>query len=267
MDYLQAAPADRKAIQALWKTCFSDDAAETDIYFETYGTGNCYIAKEGKTLLAMVLYFPTELILSGGESVSCAYLYCFCTSPDWRGKGIGRELLHFAEAELKKLGFACTALVPSETGLFGFYERYGYKTAFGCTRTEITAGKTPASAEPVSANRYLQLRQMLLWENCLMYDERELGFCKALYRFCGGELVQITAEDTIGCAAVRRDGDGLLIFDLLSGTPELPARAIMARFGAHRATVIGPGTTPYGMIKWLQAPQTVENAFLGLSFG
>lgn len=265
MEYRKASPADRKGLQALWKTCFSDGEAETALYFDTYGTDNCFVCAQ-EQLAAMVLYFPSELILPDGESVPCAYLYCFCTSPEHRGKGIGRGLLEFAENELKNRGFACTALSPAEESLFEYYEKCGYVPAFGCTRQTFSAGAGEAQAKPVSANRYLQLRQMMLWENCLMYFEREIEFCKALYRFCGGDLVEITAADSIGCAAVRHSGEELLICDLLSDYPEQAAQAVMKLFSAQRATVVSPGQTPCGMLKWLDAPQPVENAFLGLTY-
>lgn len=265
MEFRKARPADRKELQALWKTCFSDGENETALYFDTYGTDNCFVCAQ-EQLAAMVLYFPSELILPDGESVQCAYLYCFCTSPEQRGKGIGRELLQFAESELKKQGFACTALSPAEESLFAYYEKFGYVPAFGCTKQTFSAGVCEAQAKPVSANRYLQLRQMMLWENCLMYAEREIEFNKALYRFCGGDLVEITTADNIGCAAVRRNGEELLICDLLTDSPKQAAQAVMKLFSAQKATAIFPGQTPCGMLKWLNAPKPVENAFMGLTY-
>lgn len=267
MRYCKAEPGDRKAMQALWMTCFSDREEETALYFDTYGTGNAFVAREGKVPLAMVLYFPTELFSADGECLPCAYLYCFCTHPDARGRSIGRELLRYAEGELKTQGFACTALVPGEKSLFDYYQRCGYVTAFSCTRQTVSAGKSEAAVKPASANRYLQLRQMLLWENCVMNPEQDIAFCKSLCRLNGGDLIEIAGNDSIGCAVVWRCGDELRICDLLSEAPAQAAMAILEHFSAEKATVLSPGTEPYGMVKWLLEPRPLENAYLGLAFG
>lgn len=264
MCYRQAKAEDLAALKTLWAQCFGDGEEEICAYFTAYGTQNTFLAVQKETVAAMVIYFQTELILQDGESVAAAYLYCFCTRPELRGQKIGSGLLAFAESRLKELGFACTMLVPGEKSLFDFYEKLGYRTAFTYSKTKYAAQSTQAIAAPVSANRYWQLRQMLLWENCVLNSEKDICFCQTLYH---ATLLEINANGSIGCAIAAQNGERLLVFDLLAQEEEQAAQAVMAYFGVKEAVVYSPGTQRHGMVKWLDEEKELTNAYLGLTFG
>lgn len=265
MLYRHAEPSDRAGLHALWAQCFRDSDKLIASYFDAYGTKNALVAAQDGSISAMGLYFPAELVLQDGETVSAAYLYCVCTAPAQRGRGLATGLLQFAHGELKKQGFACAMLVPAQEELFDYYRRLGYETAFTYSRSHWQLLGVKAAVKPVSTDRYRQLRQMLLWENFVLHSAQDIAFCKTLCRLCGGDLLEISTDGELSCAAVQRGENGLKIFDLLSEQAEPAIAAILAYYHADSAEVLRPGTTPYGMVKWLGKAQPLHNAYLGLS--
>lgn len=256
-------------MQALWSQCFGDDAAYTRLYFDRYNIAQrVFVARAAQEIAAMAIWFPATLTDGNGQEYSAAYLYAVATAPAYQGRGICRRLIAFAERQLKNRGVQVVTLVPGNSQLFAFYQKLGYETAFVCRQTEVTVPKAGGEIFSISANRYWQLRQMLLWQNFLAYDETEIAYQKALCRHAGGDLVQLQWADQMGCAIVEPQGQRLIIKELLP--PELAeqaAPALLARFGGETAVVRTPGAgRPFGMAKWLGRRQSLRDAYLGIAF-
>ena len=114
--------ADIPALQALWQHCFGDPPAYTKLYFaHLWQPEQVFIAAEGPEVQAMAIWFPLQV--SGRPA---AYFYAVCTDPAYRGRGISRRLLAYAEASLRTRGVAQFLLVPGDAGLFRFYAAQGY---------------------------------------------------------------------------------------------------------------------------------------------
>lgn len=264
-----ASACDRAALQALWKTCFGDDTAYTDIYFDRYDISQrVFVAREGATIAAMAIWFPVTLADADGEEIPAAYLYAVATAPQFRRRGVCRDLMAFAEKHLKALGVQAVTLVPGSSELFRFYEKLGYQTAFFCQEIKVTAPQAGIAIRPTYANRYWQLRQMLLWQDFLSYDEEEVAYQKAICRHSGGDLVQLQLEDQLACAIAEPQGEQLMVKEVLP--PEVAEQvgaALLARFGGKSAIVRTCGTQKaFGMIKWLRSAKLCQAAYLGLAF-
>lgn len=264
-----AAELDREALQALWFQCFGDDADYTRLFFDRYEIARrVFVARSAQELAAMAIWFPAVLTGGDGREYPAAYLYAVATAPAHRGRGVCRRLMAFAERQLADRGVQVVTLVPGSEELFAFYRRLGYETAFVCRQTEITVPKPGGKILPVSANRYWQLRQMLLWQNFMAYDETEIAYQKALCRHAGGDLVQLQWANQLGCAIVEPQGRRLMVKELLP--PELAAQAgsaLLAEFGGQSAVIRTPGAgRPFGMAKWLCRKQPLGNAYLGIAF-
>lgn len=52
----------------------------------------------------------------------------FCVAKDYRGQGIGRQLLCAYEAKARKAGY-CGSVLSAEAAAQGFYEKLGYQTS------------------------------------------------------------------------------------------------------------------------------------------
>lgn len=264
-----AGVCDRVALQALWKVCFGDDMAYTSLYFDRYDISQrVFVARDGKAIAAMAIWFPATLVDANGEETPAAYLYAVATAPQFRRRGICRELMAFAEKHLKTLGMQAVALVPGSPELFRFYEKLGYQTAFSCQEIKVRTPQTGIAIRPISANRYWQLRQMLLWQDYLSYNEEELAYQKAICRQAGGDLVQLQLEDQLACAIAEPQGKQLMVKEVLPPeVAECAGAALLAQFGGEAAVVRTCGTQrAFGMIKWLHCRKSCQAAYLGLAF-
>ncbi len=112
--------SDIPAIAALEKECFSAPWSENAIE-ESLSHGTLFFKAEvmGKT----VGYMGISRVLDEG------YITNIAVSAPFRGRGIAKELLLFAEAELSALSFISLEVRQSNTAAIALYERLGYKKA------------------------------------------------------------------------------------------------------------------------------------------
>ena len=120
---------DIPALSRLWKQAFGDTDEEIARFFrEAYPHASGFAARDGETLVGMCFALPQQLAC-GEDTCSAAYLYAVATDEHWRGQGVCRTLLAFAEKELKKRGTDCLMLVPADEGLAAMYEKLGFSGA------------------------------------------------------------------------------------------------------------------------------------------
>ena len=158
--FAQAQKKDLPALTALWQTCFGDEAMQINAFWRALWQDiRVFAAYEGKTPVAMLCALPTALVNEAGESFPAAYLYAVCTAPQQRNRGLCGALLAYAENALQKEGCSFAALVPSSKGLFGFYQKFGYQTAFFHKEYTVSAKKGTAKITKLDADGYQNLRE------------------------------------------------------------------------------------------------------------
>lgn len=122
---------DRKQqIINLWRICFGDSEAFISLYFDrVYKDENTMtIEQDGKIVSALQMLPYTMTYL--GTEIQVAYISGACTIPEYRGKGLMRQLLKEAFEEMKKRNIALTALIPADPWLFDYYREQGYTETF-----------------------------------------------------------------------------------------------------------------------------------------
>lgn len=221
--YRIANQSDISQMTALWCETFGDSPAQVAEFFQTFPNCLSYVAEEGGKILAMVHALPQTL----SPDVPAAYIYAVATAKAHRSKGLCRELMAFAEQDLKEKGFGACVLTPGEKGLFRFYENLGYETAFFRHRTPFSGGR------PISVTEYLQLRETLVSVPHMVYDEHTLSYAKKLY--------------------------GLTFYKTPTGIASVGE--------AYVAEVLPEdlGGEPFAMVKWLDDPQPISQGYLGLA--
>ena len=246
------------ALSRLWKQAFGDTDEEIARFFrEAFPHATGFAVYDGEALAGMCYALPQQLAC-GDEVYSAAYLYAVATDAEYRGQGVCRTLLAFAEKELKKRGVQCLTLVPADEALAAMYEKLGFSGPL--RRERSAAAPSPAGqAEKVSSIEYAGLRETLIW------DVPHVRYAKVWldYEALDAEFYALRLGAASGCAAVRRLADGSARVDeLLPDSRFLPALA--QAVGA--AQYLLP-QEPYAMCKWLGArPAGWENILLAFDF-
>ena len=218
----QAVSADFPGIAALWQQAFGDSRESVQRFFESFPNCRSFVAEEAGRIVSMVHALPPIL----SPNTPAAYLYAVATAKTHRGKGLCRRLMDFAERELKE-EFVLCVLTPGEPSLFRFYETLGYETSFYRSRNPFPGG------EEISLEEYAALREGLLTQSHIVYDEATLRYAQSIY--------------------------GLVFYKTVTG---------IAAAGEHYTAEVLPedlGGEPYAMAKWLTTSQTLRGAYLGLA--
>lgn len=249
---------DIPALSRLWTQAFGDTDEEIARFFrEAFPHAIGFAARDGETLAGMCFALPQQVVC--GEAVySSAYLYAVATDAAYRGQGVCRALLAFAEKELKKRGIQCLTLVPADEGLAAMYEKMGFSGPLRRER-ESAAPSSAGQAQPVTPIEYAGLRETLLW------DVPHVRYSKVWldYEALDAEFYALRLGAASGCAAVQRLPDGSARVDeLLPDERFLPALA--QAVGAERYLL---PQEPYAMCKWLCAPPAGwRNVLLAFDF-
>ncbi len=221
--YRIAQKLDIPQIAALWEEAFGDSREQVEDFFAAFPDCLSYVAEENGEICSMVHALPQIL----SPKTPTAYIYAVATAKAHRGKGLCRELMVFAEEELKNRGYEACVLTPGEGSLFGFYENLGFRTAFFRRKTAFAGGK------PISVSEYARLRETLVSVPHMVYDENTLSYAQKLY--------------------------GLTFYKTPTG--------IAAAGETFTAEVLPEdlGGEPFAMVKWLGGEQPLLDGFLGLA--
>lgn len=158
--YRIATEKDIPGIVQLWREAFHETPVLPDCI--------SFVAQIDGVIAGMLHALPQ--VLRGSADHKAAYLYAIATKEQYRGQGICRGLMAYAELTLDA---DCCVLVPANDGLFDFYRELGYETAFTRSRTHFTGGT------PVTMEEYLRLREQLLPVPHMVYDE--LSYAQRIY--------------------------------------------------------------------------------------
>ena len=222
---MRAARRDLPALTRLWQACFGDTEAEVRAFWQAlFDCTPVYLrrAPDGSPA-AMLCALPAELVGDDGDAVPAAYLYAVCTAPALRGRGNCRLLLQEAEQDLKRQGICAAVLVPAEESLFGFYARFGYRTVFTCRTETVPAARGDCSITPLTPDGWQSLRELQLYDSHLSYPPELLRWQETISCSSGAGLYRIETGDAVCCAAAERDGETLLVRELLPDCPEAAA--------------------------------------------
>ena len=290
VDIRPSRPGENPAQKALWKTAFGDEDRLIDWFYD------CCMPEEDMLLLledgrlaSMLALLPVSLSLPGGVEASGRYVYALATDPSMRGKGYGRQLLHYVDGFLSSRGSDCVTVVPAEPSLHKFFATVAFCPAFSTRKLELLRDMVgPARAEDglteAEPQEYGRLRRALLSDTAAVhYDQRLLRFQQGMSRMSGGGLYKITVDGVEGCAAAEYvDRHSVLCKELLIPSQHL-ARAVARlaeRLPADRYHVRTPAgweglpgsyNQAFGMVKWYDREkralwERTAHGYMGLGF-
>jgi predicted acetyltransferase len=117
-------------VRRMWKTCFGDTDEYMDIIFTyKYNNENTLIYFVDGEAVASLQMFPYTINFYKQE-IPFAYMAGLCTLPKHRKKGYMAQLIREAHRILVERNIPLAVLIPAETRLYKFYNKYGYEQVF-----------------------------------------------------------------------------------------------------------------------------------------
>ena len=187
---------DIKKIVTLWHEAFGDGEDEIMFFIANKFRPENTLVYEFDGEIASMLFLLEGKMSINGINYDSYYLYAACTLKKYRGRGYMGELLRFAERISAERNIAYICLLPGESSLYGFYEKFGYKTAFAKKALKITREdiniKTD-SAELKTDNNSIEFEQ--LRENALnkadhfIWDNQSINYAIKQNEMYGGKAI------------------------------------------------------------------------------
>ena len=111
----------KEKVKALWKLCFEDSEAFIEMYFRLRYNNEVNIAIEsGDEVISALQMLPYPMTFCG-KQIQTSYISGACTHPDYRGKGVMKELLSQALTKMLHNNVILSTLIPAEPWLFDYY--------------------------------------------------------------------------------------------------------------------------------------------------
>lgn len=207
----------REKVKDLWKLCFGDSEEFTDMYFRLRYNNDVNIAiQSGEEVIAALQVLPYPMTF-GGQEIQTGYISGACTHPDYRNRGVMRELLSQAFARMQRNGMALSTLIPAEPWLFGYYAGVGYAPVFRYTATTFTAQATAVSDETAvlkssndyqeEAYRYLD-RKLRERPYCIQHTEADYRVILSDLQLGKGAVYTLNQGNKITALAVVYPANG-----------------------------------------------------------
>lgn len=231
--------AEESRLRALFTEAFGDGAF-TELFFRRgFSPERCLTASDGD-LLAALHWFDCTL-----DGRKAAYLYGIAAFSHCRGRGVGSALIQAALAHLAGQGYGPVLLVPAEPSLFGYYERFGFRTVGTIREARIQAG-APLPLRELTAGEYARLRRCRLPPRALIQEGPCLDLLAGYARFWATDhAIAAVSDDTV--------------WELLGDETEAPG--LLAALDISEAAVRTPGAgRPFAMAIGTEVP-----VYLGLA--
>lgn len=179
-----AKPTDCLEIEELWRTCFPQDGEE----YRTFYFQNVFVPQQSLVLrtedgkiASFLQMIPYRFSIQGSVLPAC-YLSGVSTLPSYRHQGYMIALVHQALQEMYRQNIALSMLIPAIPGL---YDRFGYRYAFGLSKTTVRkTGHPLAETLPPDVQRFHEIytrffehvphlqRSEQQWENILLEHQK-----------------------------------------------------------------------------------------------
>lgn len=280
IEYKKAEQSDIEQLKNLWQECFGDKMDYINLYFDNmYKNEYCYIAKENDTVASMMMFLPATMV-SFNKSINGRYVYAVATKPEFRGKGIMRQLEKYATDDVKNMGIEFLTLVPASQSLFNLYKEIGYKTYAhleneSYTEQEFKQYTKETNITQIPLNELDNLRQEFLksFDEYIYINDTE--YIKQELSFLGALLYKVSNEYGNGYILCFKDNDKAYVKEcslsekLLKSSLEdickmLECKNIVLKLSQKTLKTINK--TPYSMVKWLQHKESgfTENNYQNL---
>lgn len=209
----------RQQAKELWCKTFGDSEEFVERFLDLYfDTRHFFCLESNGELQAMLFILDYSLRINSAEYKG-AYLYAFCSAPQYRGSGLASGLLQQTERTLSSSGYDYLFLIAASEGLIDYYERLSFR----CCHSHKMIPHKPELSESIKTKNvrfehshsidiraYRSLAEAR--DNSVMHSERDLS----LYRRGGYDIYYMVEEEQLCAMAVTlKKDDKIVILDLL----------------------------------------------------
>uniref|UniRef100_UPI003FF0CF45 GNAT family N-acetyltransferase n=1 Tax=Candidatus Fimivicinus sp. TaxID=3056640 RepID=UPI003FF0CF45 len=279
-------------LMELWETSFGDSRAYISFFFKRRFSPQETFLFEWEGRPVSMLFLLDAQLQHAGKRYAVRYLYAACTAPSFRGQGVMHRLIDFAARSAAEEGADGIALVPASQGLFRYYAGCGFQNAFFCETLQLSrqemgqlAAGSAASGSPLAVPEMTEIRRTVLQtRDHLAWDAAALEYALEEHEFSGGSAIGVRSGEQQGYCLFDQQDDVCCVQELLisRGAVDSIFSALMKESDAHIFSLRCPvGLLPfpnraekraYGMLRPVspraaRLPQTLQNAYLGLSLG
>lgn len=159
---------------------------------------DCAVCVDGGKVVSILHMIPANII-KNNVLVPCHYIYAATTIPEYRGMGYMSGLINFAVKKAGERGQKYSILVPANTDLYNFYEKFGYRKFFKVRKVCLTFNEMKkfcsSACEFNVAPNYSEIellrRQVFNVEGSLVWDKSVIKYAFGMNRFFSGENIFI----------------------------------------------------------------------------
>lgn len=242
----------KEQVRALWKLCFGDNEEFVDMYFRLRYKNEVNIAiQSGDEVIAALQMLPYPMTFCG-ETVQTSYISGACTHPDFRSKGVMRELLSQSFARMLQNGVLISTLIPAEPWLFDYYKRTGYASVFQYSVKELILPDFIPSREitvdiisdPQDATYSYMNKKLSERSCCIQHTPEDFQVIMADLAISNGNLfVAWQANRIKGVAVIYKGEKRVIINELLADNKDVEHSllyAIKQHTGCNHMTQLLP---------------------------
>ncbi len=183
-------PKQNKQLIALWQEAFGDSEEFIDGFFCTaFSPARCRCMVMGKKVVAALYWMDVRM----GEQ-RYAYIYAVAVAKERRGKGLARQLMEDAQAQLFLRGYDGVLLVPQTEELRSMYKKLGYQNCTTVCEFPAQADGEAAVLTRIDREEYARLRKEVLPAGSAVEDEESIAYLETMAFFYRGENLLLAAH-------------------------------------------------------------------------
>ncbi len=150
-----------------WNLVFGDSVEEIRRFYDAFWEEGVFLCIcSGGEIVSQLALLPAVYRFAE-KTVPAWYLYAALTRPEGRGRGLMGELVTAAVRQVRDMGAPLLFTLPASAGLYGYYARFGFATAF--FRERGASAAWPAGYEAYR-------RQMEREPYCVVWGERHFSY-------------------------------------------------------------------------------------------
>lgn len=178
-------------IIVLWNEAFGDSEDDIKFFLDSRYIPENAVVCETDGRIVSVLFLLDGMMHINGKDYSSYYLYAACTSKDFRGKGIMSDMLGFTKSLSVSRNKQFIILKPGEESLYGYYEKFGYKSVF--TKKTIKINDNFNAVEEIKSENNFLSDILISRDNLLnktdyfRWDSDAIEFAISHHKHFGGE--------------------------------------------------------------------------------